>query len=149
MRTRTTLKFTPWMSWEHRRGYQWRRMAGIYIVAISKKSLDGKRPSWADVSYIGMTNSAGGLLSRWNQFDTAIHGGGRHSGGRTIFKDLGDYKHWRKRLFVAACALKCNVVKKTRTAADLMQMGWIAFLEYNALAECRRVIGREPKYNTK
>src|SRR2546425_11147530 len=97
---RPPLKFSPWISWEHRRGYKSGRMAGIYIVAISKKGLDGKRPSWADVSYIGMTNSAGGLLSRWHQFDKAIHGVAGHSCGKTIFRDLGNYTHWRKRLLV-------------------------------------------------
>ena len=144
-----TLKFSAWIPWEDRHQYECRHMPSVYLLAISSKNLKGWSASYADTSYIGMTTARGGLISRWNQFDRSIQGKEGHSGGITIYRDLGNYKRWKRKLFVAAHPMQCNMHKNTRTANDLVRMGWVAFLEYKALAEYRKLMGKEPKYNTK
>ena len=143
------LKFSRWIKWENRSKFTNRQWPGVYILAITNKNLENKKPNFRDVVYIGMTNSHGGLISRWNQFDNSIHNKPGHSGGKTVFRDLGNYKNWKRKLFVCALPVKCNVFKDKRTPEDLIQMGWIAFLEYEALSKYKKLIGKEPKYNTK
>lgn len=142
------LHFSPWYAWEKRSQYPLRRYPGVYLLAIDKRTdLHGKTPSWNDVVYIGMTNSRGGLASRWRQFNRTINGGSGHSGGRTVFLDLGPYPEWRYYLYVAAMGVQCDV--KFPSADDYLQMGWVAFYEYEAFAIYSDVVGGHPKYNKK
>ena len=143
------LQFCPWMRWEERKHYPQRKLPGVYMLAIINKPLNGKTPRFEDVKYIGMTNAKGGLISRWNQFNNSIHGKFGHSGGKSVFKDLKNYKTWKEKLFVCALPVKCSVSKDIRTPQDLIKMGWIAFLEYEALSKYRELFKEEPKYNTK
>jgi len=143
------LEFSRWIAWERRSKYGGGKWPGVYMLSISRKKLVGGKPAFKDVVYIGMTNSRGGLAVRWDQFDNAIKGKEGHSGGKTVFKDLGHFKKWKKRLFVTACPVRCNVFKSNRTPKDLLKMGWVVFLEYEALSKYKKIVGMEPKYNTK
>lgn len=145
------LKFSEWIPWKKRGRFKRAYFPGIYMIAITRKNLEGMKPHHRDVKYIGMTNSKTGLYGRWNQFDQSIKGRPGHSGGWTVYYDLGSYNRWKKRLglYVAAMPLKCDVDKKLRKPGDLHVMGLIAYLEYFALAEYKRKTGKEPKYNTK
>lgn len=143
------LSFTPWHAWERRKEIVSSDQPGIYLLAISAENLDGENPRWDDVSYIGMTNSQNGLLGRWRQFHNAIRGKRGHSGGNTVFGHNGHYDNWERKLFVAAMPVECDVTK--RTEDDLIRMGWVAYLEYEAFAvfcqHCPKQ--RKPIYNTR
>lgn len=143
------LNFSPWYTWDNRRNVPQGKMPGIYLLSISRKKLAGCAADWSDVSYIGMTNSQQGLLGRWQQFFNSIRGKDGHSGGNTVFRALGHYDSWEPRLFVAAMPVECNVTKPTDD--DLIKMGWVAYLEYEAFAECCRHSQKrcKPEYNTR
>lgn len=143
------LQFSKWIRWKDRRKYPQGKLPGVYMLAITNKDLEGQNPRFEDVVYIGMTNSRGGLISRWNQFDNSIHNKPEHSGGKTVFRDLGDSNIWKFKLFVCVLPVDCNVLKDTQGPEDLIQMGWIAFLEYEAMAVYKKAMRKEPKYNTK
>lgn len=141
------LTFPPWVPWERRGTIPGVRLPGVYLVSISKKDLSGRRPHWSDVSYIGMTNSLGGLASRWNQFDRAIRGGkGGHSGGNHVFRTLGHPDRWDPSLFVTGMPIQCDV--RRSAPADLRQMGLVTYLEYEAFARYREEVGGKPRFNT-
>ena len=140
------LVFSSWYSWERRAEYPRCKYPGVYLLSITeKKDLDGQHPSWHDVSYIGMTNAQGGLISRWGQFDRTINGGEGHSGGRTVFQDLGPYSGWSKSLYVAAMGVECD--PRAPTTDDYIRMGWVAFFEYEAFARFHEEAGGHPPYN--
>ena len=143
------MKFCPWFAWENRKKIPLREMPGIYLLSVTRKNLEGQSPEWADVAYIGMTNSRQGLIGRWQQFFNSVRGKNGHSGGNTVFADLGHYESWKERLFVAAMPIECSVAAPTEQ--DLIKMGWVAYLEYEAFAEYHRhVRGRgKPRYNTR
>lgn len=143
------MKFCPWFAWEDRRNVPQCEMPGIYLLSITRKNLAGSQPDWADVSYIGMTNSRDGLLGRWQQFFNSVQGKKGHSGGKTVFANLGHYESWNKTLFVAAMPVECNVASPSEQ--DLIKMGWVAYLEYEAFAKFnRRFPARgKPEYNTR
>lgn len=143
------LNFSPWLDWKNRDGCRFRNLPGVYAMAITKRNLHGKKFNFSEVVYFGMTNNRGGLKARWRQFNRAIHGKRSHSGGTTIFRKLGNYKNWKDKLFVSACPIKCDVLKVSRTSKDLISMGWVAFLEYEALAKYKKLFDKEPKYNKK
>ncbi|MET2989962.1 hypothetical protein [Herbaspirillum seropedicae] len=140
------MKFCPWFSWEDRKDIPLSEMPGIYLLSITKKNLAGSLPDWKDVSYIGMTNSRQGLIGRWQQFFNSIRGTPGHSGGNAVFDDLKHYDQWDKKLFVAAMPIECNVVSPSKQ--DLIKMGWVAYLEYEAFAKCV-ASNSKPKYNTR
>ena len=139
------MKFAKWMRWEERDKYSLKYFPGVYIIAVTNKMLSGKTPSWNDVVYIGMTNSIGGLSNRWRQLDRSINGKFGHSGGKSIYQDLGSYKKWRKSLYVAAMGIECDV--KEPTGKDYIKMGWVAYFEYEAFSQYFKEIGKHPKYN--
>lgn len=143
------MKFCPWFTWENRRKIPLCDMPGIYLLSITQKNLDGMSPEWADVSYIGMTNSRQGLIGRWEQFFNSVRGKTGHSGGNTVFADLGHYETWNKKLFVAAMPIECCT--SASTVRDLKKMGWVAYLEYEAFAEYYRHFPSrgKPRYNTR
>lgn len=143
------LKFCPWFAWANRRNISQCGMPGVYVLSITNKNLEGSLPEWADVCYIGMTNSRQGLIGRWQQFFNSVRGKDGHSGGKTVFSDLGHYDSWGKKLFVAAMPVECNVAIPTER--DLIRMGWVAYLEYEAFAEFHRHLPShgKPEYNTR
>jgi hypothetical protein len=143
------MNFSHWYAWDDRRNVPQGDMPGIYLLSISRKNLAGCAADWSDVSYIGMTNSQKGLFGRWQQFFNSIRGKSGHSGGNTIFRALGHYDKWGPRLFVAAMPVECNVANPTDD--DLIRMGWVAYLEYEAFAECCRHSQNrcKPEYNTR
>lgn len=140
------LKFSPWYRWENREEYPLANCAGVYLIAISKKDLEGVVPSFADVVYIGITVAKKGLKGRWGQLDKCVRGlKGYHSGGKTIYKDKGNYEMWAERLYVSGMGIECDV--STPTPQDYHKMGWVAFLEYDGFAKFASEIGGHPKYN--
>jgi hypothetical protein len=141
------LEFTNWVKWENRGNIPNNQFPGVYIIGITNECLEGCQPKWHEVSYIGMTNSRGGLRSRWRQFDRSIHGKTGHSGGNTIYNTLGDYKFWSLNMFVAAMIVVCNPSNPSRE--DYLKMGNVAFYEYEAFAKYYDVVGGHPKYNKK
>lgn len=143
------LKFSNWYKWEDRNSFPDKTCPGVYMISITDKNLEGKEPAFEDVVYVGMTNSQGGLQSRWNQFNNSINGKSGHSGGNTINTSLGNYSLWTKKLFVCAMSVECTTLKNNRTCEDLIKMGWVAFLEYEALSKFKEHEGKEPVYNTK
>ena len=144
------LAFTEWCRWEKRNSIDGANNPGVYVLAITNEELEGKRVQLSQVCYVGMSNSKKGLKGRWGQFAQAVKGkSGLHSGGDTIFKDLGSYEDWNSQLFVAACPVACNV--GASTPEDLRKMGIVAYLEYEAFAqfvEYNPMLTR-PKYNKK
>ena len=139
-------KFEPWIKWENKPEIKY---PGIYLIAITNFNINGKRPNFKDVVYVGMTNSKGGLSARLKQFDTSIKGKSAHSGGTRIYNDLKSYNDWTKKLFVSTRQIKCNTDKHTRKPHDLRNMGKCTALEYEILAEFKEKIKNEPKYNLK
>ncbi len=153
MRKKPPLKFSKWMKWEDRKNFQLRKCPGVYMIAITNKNLEDKKVDCEDVVYIGMTISQTGLKGRWEQFNNSINGKSQHSGGDFIFKKLGHYKKWGEKLFVCTQAFECNTFKNSenpRKPDDLRTMGWIAYLEYEAMAKFKeKMKNKEPKYNRK
>lgn len=147
-----TLKFSNWINWENRNIFHKSKYPGIYAIAITDKDLNNKIFTWQDVVYIGMSTSRKGLEDRWYFLNNAIRNkpNNHHSGGKRMYKILGNYENWNKKMFVAAQIIPCNVNKnKGRTPEDLIKMGWVAFLEYEALAKYKEITGNEPSFNEK
>jgi hypothetical protein len=144
-----SIKFSTWYAWRLRKELPRKDFPGIYMIAITKKNLDGKKADYSDVVYIGMTNSKGGLKSRLNQFYSAIRGNYGHSGGNTIYRELGHYEDWTKKLFVCVMPIECNVISPE--VNDLLKMGWITYLEYEAFSIFKKKKPRigKPIYNTR
>lgn len=140
------LDFPSWVAWEDRMSLSGVEYPGVYLVALSTQSLVRVAPQWEVVSYIGMTNSVGGLISRWQQFDRAVRGKGGHSGGNLMFKRKGHRETWEEELFVTAKAVECEVSRAA--PEDLHQMGIVAYLEYDAFARYSARVGGRPPFNT-
>ncbi len=143
------LVFTEWYLWEDRTSIRNSEYPGVYMMAISNKDLAGQIPQYADVSYIGMTNSHKGLQGRWYQFYRSIQGKSGHSGGNTVFRELGHYETWNGALYVCALPVICNPIYPS--VKDLIDMGTVAFLEYDAFAAFMKAVPDQikPNYNTK
>ncbi len=140
------LEFSPWYKWEKRNSYPLCNYPGVYLIAITKQELEGKKPCFQDVVYIGMTKQKNGLKGRWQNFQSAISGKEGHSGGIAIYNEKGAYEEWTEKLYVSAMRIKCNVINST--SVDYIKMGWVAFLEYDAFAKYAEEVGGHPKYNT-
>jgi hypothetical protein len=142
------LELGCWHAWNTRASIPNSKLPGVYAIAVTMEDLDHHPVLWADVSYIGMTRSSGGLASRWRQFDKAIRESAYHSGGNTIRQQLGVYESWTHKLFVAAMAVECQPYELTPD--DTLKLGWVGYLEYEAFAEFRRHSGsarRRPPFN--
>jgi hypothetical protein len=144
------LSFSTWYRWDERHNIPKRHLPGVYLISLTRKNLQGTSPDFSDVSYIGMTNSKKGLAGRLGQFWQGIRGiRGRHAGGDNVFESLQHYDTWssRLRIFVAVMPVDCNTVFPTPN--DLIKMGWVAFLEYEAFAKYFRqnLSKRRPTYN--
>jgi hypothetical protein len=143
------LKFNNWKSWDEREVIENCEYPGVYLIAISDEELRGKKVRWKHVSYIGMSNSVSGLKGRWNQFQKSIIGKRGHSGGNKVFSQLNHYEQWRKKLFVSAMPIVCDV--KDPTPNDQIKMGWVTFLEYEAFSKYNSSVSErtKPPFNTK
>jgi len=142
----TKLQLSSWYKWTNRLDYPLRKYPGVYCISITEKeNLEGTNVGWGDVVYIGMTNSRGGLQSRWRQFHNSITGKYGHSGGNTIFKRLGHFDTWQLYLYVAAMGKKVNTADPS--ADEYRKMGMVAYLEYEAFAQYFEAVGGHPKYN--
>ena len=144
------LTFSHWVPWSKRKDMENNHFPGVYLIAISIEELAGKEPRYKDVSYIGMTNAKKGLYSRWSQFNNSIHGKTGHSGGSTIYKELGHYNSWPKglKLYVSSMPVPCNTSLPNKD--DLLRMGCVAYLEYNAFSEFMantNTLSNKPMYN--
>lgn len=145
------MKFTKWHKWEEReQKIPDCNKPGIYLISITDNNgLEDKPHDWKDVSYIGMSNSKAGLKGRWHQFDKAMQTGKPvHSGGLKVHKD----QKKAKLVFVAAMVIDCDVQKCNEL--NLIKMGQVAYLEYEAFAEFYKHSGKDtgkerPPYNTK
>ena len=62
------------------------RYPGVYLLAFTNQPLKGRGAHVDHVYYVGMSNSAGGVRGRMEQFKHAIEKGGRHSGGKNFYK---------------------------------------------------------------
>ena len=124
------LAFSTWVPWAERSSRANRQYPGIYLIAITSEDLNGKIAEWSQVSYIGMTNSQGGLQSRLQQFDNAIKGNNGHSGGNKAFQIWKHYSTWASKVFVAVMPIECKPWRLTPD--DLINMGLVSYLEYEA-----------------
>ena len=144
------LKFSRWALWEERNDLKNISSPGVYMIAITRKRLRGRKALCRDVDYIGMTNAKNGLYGRLTGFNHAILGRGGHSGGNSVHDDLGNYNKWRKKLYVCIMPrTKIEVDKNHRKPKDIKAMGIVSYLEFAALAEYKKKVGKEPKYNKK
>ena len=140
------LQFSNWYVWEYRNRFPKVEFPGVYVLSIiNSPDLVGQRPYWHDVVYVGMTNSRGGLRSRWNQFNRATRGKGGHSGGNSIYQELGHYSTWGQSLYVAGMAIECNVTSPSGN--DYLRMGWVAYLEFEAFSSYCEKVGGHPRFN--
>src|SRR5260221_12624293 len=60
---------------------------GVYVLAYTKRRLDGKIVDPKDIFYVGMSNSLGGVKQRVKQFIMGIEQGRRHSAGERFYSD--------------------------------------------------------------
>lgn len=143
------LQFGVWTPWEDRATIKNAQYPGVYMMCVSRKRLNGRVSKIGDCHYIGMTISKRGLRGRWGQFNSAVNGKGGHSGGNAAYSHLGHYANWQKPLYVSSMPVMCNVTDPT--PENLKLMGAVAYLEFEAFAEFRRLRPRlkKPKYNTK
>lgn len=143
------LNLSKWHKWDDRANIKNVGYPGIYAIAITHKRISGCIIKYQDVVYIGMTNSEQGLKGRLNKFNNSIYDKSGHSGGNTVFSDLGHYNKWKnKKLFVSVMPIECDT--KRRYVQDLIQMGVVAYLEYRAFARFKELTGSDkPKYNTR
>lgn len=127
---------------------------GVYLLAYSDRKLKDKNINLRDIFYVGMTNSAGGVKQRLNQFINGIEKNRQHSGGMRFLKEYmngtpySESKMTRK-FFVASISFECEVRKEKRRETDLQIMGDIACLEYYVLAHIKKAVGSEPELNKK
>ena len=143
-----TLPFSDWFAWNERAGIPGKKFPGIYAIVISKKNISGGKFTWRkDISYIGMTNSKGGLNARLNQFDAVLKERSGHGGAERFRYDYEDGKKLASLLYVSVIPFECDVL--SREPADLLIMGSVAMAEYEAWAENSGRYHVLPKYNEK
>lgn len=142
-------KFSVWRKWGNKSRIPGMSLPGVYVVAISKASLDGKAFTWLpEVVYIGMTNSILGLDSRLSQFENTIKGPGCHHGGADRVKlKHPKFSALSRKLFVAVATVKCNVA--TISPKTLKAMGRVAKMEYDCLAAHVELHQCLPEFNDK
>lgn len=127
---------------------------GVYLLAYTDKDLEGKGIELADIFYVGMSNSRGGVRQRLKQFIRGIEKGASHSAGIRFLKEHANGIPFsrmksRKTFFVVSISIPCVVDKARRTPEDLRKMGGVARLEYYVLAHIKEALKREPKLNKK
>jgi hypothetical protein len=141
-------RLSRWLRWLDRNQHLGVHFPGVYVIAYTRGRLAGKLFAWRpEIIYIGMTNSAGGLRSRLQQFDNTIAGKTRHGGADRVRFRYRKYKPLSRRLFVAVAVFDCDVTSTSPT--DLRVMGDVAQFEYCCLADFAERFGRVPTFNDK
>jgi hypothetical protein len=139
--------FSKWLPWEERKNIPKKNCPGVYIAALSELNLSGTDFSWLEeIIYIGVTNSAGGLIGRLNQFHDTISGKRTSHGGADRVK----YKHREydilaPKLYVSVASFDCNVESKLPN--DLRIMGKVLEFEFICFAEYAEKFSRLPEFN--
>lgn len=114
------------------------RYPGVYLLAYTAKELNGQKIKVDDVFYVGMSNSAGGVRARLNQFKSALEKGYGHSGGDHCYRHHNEKPFLTlktdKKFYFAPRCLKCSSLKSNAGPHDFRTMGNIASLEYHAIA---------------
>lgn len=140
---------SAWFHWSERNKYSGIRHPGIYIIAISKSNLTGKKFSFRnEIVYVGMTNSLAGLQGRITQFDNTIAAKRLQHGGADRFR----YKHRKYSALVKQLFVAYRHFPLSRTGdepAMLRVMGKVANAEYECLARCVEEMGYLPEFNRK
>jgi hypothetical protein len=126
---------------------------GVYALAYTGR-VPGKRPidDPRSVFYVGMSRARKGVKGRLEQFLNGIEKDGYHSGAMRFFREYAgsvpfSQLQGRKRFFVAALTVPCEVRPDWRTAEDLRCIGHVACLEYYVRAFIKEATGREPALN--
>jgi len=141
-------KFSVWMPWNHRKKLPGIHWPGIYALATSNVSLEGRSFDYIkNIVYFGMTNSVAGLKGRLQQFDNTINGKSGHGGADRFCNDYPTPQELTPILFVAVMPIECNV--SSNTAEDLLLMGRVAMAEYECFAQYVKLHNELPKYNNK
>ena len=63
---------------------------GVYLLAYTGKKLEGMGINPRDVLYVGMSNSAGGVRQRLDQFMTGIKKNTSHSGAMRFYREFSN-----------------------------------------------------------
>jgi len=134
------------MHWSHRNELNGIHYPGIYAIAISEDSLEGRPFELKkEISYFGMTNSIGGLRSRLNAFNSTISGKKGHGGAKRFAYKYPVYNDLVGHLYVSVHPIKCD--PKTNLPSDLRKMGDVAKLEYEYFARYVEEFGALPEFN--
>ena len=125
---------------------------GVYLLAYTHKPMVGRPVRPADVFYVGMSNSAGGLRQRFRQFQSSLEGGNGHGPAYRFFVKCAKRRKYsqlrtKNRFFFAALAVPCESNKTKAKPHDFLVMGNVASLEYEAIARVLRSTGRLPRLN--
>jgi hypothetical protein len=125
---------------------------GVYLLAYTYKPMVGRPVRPADVFYVGMSNSAGGLRQRFRQFQSSLEGGNGHGPAYRFFMKCAKQRKYsqlrtKNRFFFAALAVPCESSKSKAKPRDFLLMGKVASLEYEAIARVLRSTGRLPWLN--
>lgn len=141
-------KFSSWTKWKNRDFLKGNKYPGIYCIAISGKDLSKQKFEWiSQITYVGMTNSKGGLKSRLKQFDNTIIGKKGHGGADRFRYKYENYQKLIDKLYVSICHFECDV--NSNTPKDLRIMGEVAKFEYDCFAEYVERFGGLPEFNNK
>jgi len=141
-------RFSHWVRWRDRNKLQGIRCPGVYAIALSGNDIS--LTSFAccnEIIYFGMTNSAGGLKSRLQQFDNTINGKEGHGGAMRVRFKYRNYRSLVSRLFVSVSHIECDVL--SGKPSDIRLMGEVARQEYECLALFVETFGRSPEFNDK
>jgi len=114
------------------------RYPGVYLLAYTAKDIAGQKIRIDDVYYVGMSNSAGGVRARLRQFKSALEKGCGHSAGNHCFAQNRSRAfsglRGKKAFFFTSLCVPCSGLKSSGTPEDFRKMGFVACLEYYAIA---------------
>jgi len=141
-------QFSEWIKWKQRNKLLNISFPGVYCIAISESDLSGQMFKWIPhISYIGMTNSKGGLKSRLRQFDNTIIGKTGHGGADRFKLKYSNYNELIENLHVSICPFVCDV--NSDNPEDLRIMGKVACFEFECIADFVERYGSLPEFNDK
>jgi hypothetical protein len=128
------------------------RYPGVYLLAFSRPRIEERQVAEADVLYVGMSNSAGGIVQRLKQFRNGIERYGLHSGAMRFYREYCQGQPFStvksdKKLYFVAISVSCVSAKAKAQPNDFMAMGHVAALECYAVARILERTGRTPPLN--
>jgi hypothetical protein len=129
------------------------RFPGVYMLAYTAAPrINGSIVMMKDIFYIGMSNSAGGVRQRLNQFKAGIVKNTFHSGAMRFYREYSGGKPFsrtksRRKLYFSALTFECESNKGLAQPDDLRLMGQINCLEYYAIAHIAERTGKKPALN--